>query len=142
MWFKVMVSWVLGKVVRANAYYKVLSKVYALGFMSNLDKSPHLFYLKETSVDQSSEELILLCLDNMLKYIKITMVDSFNLLSNSLDKLSKDFKVETEKGYFPIGILLFLLFILVCLTLPIQHSRLAYIVNKGCASIFRVRLRD
>ena len=34
-------------------------------------------------------------------YIKISIVDSLNLLNNSLAKLAKDFKVENNKGYFP-----------------------------------------
>ena len=35
------------------------------------------------------------------KYIKITLLDSFNILSNSLFNLAKDFKVKTQKGIFP-----------------------------------------
>lgn len=32
------------------------------------------------------------------KYVKITFVDSFNLLNSSLDNLTKSFKVYTLKG--------------------------------------------
>jgi len=35
------------------------------------------------------------------KTIKISLVDSLNLLNSNLDKLAKDFKVETKKGNFP-----------------------------------------
>ena len=35
------------------------------------------------------------------KKVKITFVDSLNLLNNSLATLARDFKVKTEKGYFP-----------------------------------------
>lgn len=38
---------------------------------------------------------------NNNKFIKITFVDSLNLLNHSLDKLSKDFNVTTTKGLFP-----------------------------------------
>jgi hypothetical protein len=35
------------------------------------------------------------------KYIKITLVDSYNILDKSLDTLTKDFKVKYLKGQFP-----------------------------------------
>ena len=35
------------------------------------------------------------------RYIKISFVDSLNLLNNSLKKLANDFNVETKKGNFP-----------------------------------------
>lgn len=35
------------------------------------------------------------------KEIKITFLDSYNILSNSLEKLTRDFEVETVKGVFP-----------------------------------------
>lgn len=35
------------------------------------------------------------------KYIKISFVDSLNLINGSLDQLSKDYNVKTKKGYFP-----------------------------------------
>nr|UEV87013.1 hypothetical protein [Grifola frondosa] len=35
------------------------------------------------------------------KYIKITFLDSFNLLPSSLADLGKDFNVKTQKGFFP-----------------------------------------
>lgn len=35
------------------------------------------------------------------KYIKITLLDSYNILSGSLDVLTKDFKVNYLKGFFP-----------------------------------------
>jgi len=35
------------------------------------------------------------------KPFKISLVDSLNLLNSNLDKLAKDFKVETKKGNFP-----------------------------------------
>jgi hypothetical protein len=35
------------------------------------------------------------------KYVKITLVDSLNILNSSLEVLSKAFKVETSKGIFP-----------------------------------------
>ena len=35
------------------------------------------------------------------KYISITFVDSYNLLCNSLDSLTKDFNSNTQKGIFP-----------------------------------------
>lgn len=159
-----------------------ISKVYALGFLSNLDQKPSLFYLTDfpkkkfnTKIkinDYDFESLILKCINSMLinkynnfifychnfggydvyfiyktllnfneksgfnyyklntfiredtifkltitvyvnselnenkdnkkkKSIKITFVDSLNLLNNSLANLSKDFKVKTKKGIFP-----------------------------------------
>jgi DNA polymerase type B, organellar and viral len=39
--------------------------------------------------------------DSNNKVIKINFVDSLNILGASLDKLAKDFKVQTKKGYFP-----------------------------------------
>jgi len=38
---------------------------------------------------------------NYSKYINITFVDSYNLLTNSLDDLTKDFNTKTKKGIFP-----------------------------------------
>jgi DNA polymerase type B, organellar and viral len=35
------------------------------------------------------------------RYIKINIVDSLNLLNNSLDKLTKDFNVDIKKSIFP-----------------------------------------
>ena len=35
------------------------------------------------------------------KFIKIILLDSYNLLSNSLERLCKDFEVTTQKGFFP-----------------------------------------
>lgn len=35
------------------------------------------------------------------RYIKISLVDSMNLLNANLSKLSKDYNVNTTKGYFP-----------------------------------------
>jgi len=37
------------------------------------------------------------------------LVDSYNLLSNSLDKLAKDLDVDTLKGIFPIFFLIYLI---------------------------------
>ena len=40
-------------------------------------------------------------LNNNKKEIKISFVDSLNLLNNSLEKLCNDYKVDTVKGIFP-----------------------------------------
>lgn len=144
-----------------------LAKVYALGFYTNRDELPIMYYLTDYP-DLDSSQLILKCLDNMLvnkynnylfyvhnlanydivfmynvllksnldkgfdyyilkttmrdntiikleikikklsntddnkyNYIKISFVDSLNLLNSSLDKLTKDFNIETKKGTFP-----------------------------------------
>jgi DNA polymerase type B, organellar and viral len=145
-----------------------LAKVYALGFFTNIDTSPNLYYLSEDP-DLNSENLILKCINDMLinkynkfifyvhnlghydivflynillktnldkgfdyyilnttmrdntiikldikikadsnkeetnknRYIKISFVDSINILNASLDKLTKEFNVEFRKGKFP-----------------------------------------
>lgn len=35
------------------------------------------------------------------KYVKISIVDSINILNNSLSKLAKDFDLKNSKGFFP-----------------------------------------
>jgi hypothetical protein len=137
-------------------------KVYAIGFITNIDYKPQVFYLTDVAQNYNSEILILKCIDAMLvskyqnftfyahnfagydfifiyniiqkanfekgfeyyklvintredsilrmtisiitdksKPIKIHFVDSLNLLTQSLDKLARDFKVKTQKSYFP-----------------------------------------
>ena len=142
-----------------------LSKVYALGFTTNMDLKPNLYYLTDVSDNLDFDLLILTCIDKMLvrkynnfifythnfgrfdcififnvlkkaniikgfdyynlkttirdetiikldikikkktsnksEFIKISIVDSLNLLNNSLDKLTKDFNVNIKKGIFP-----------------------------------------
>ena len=39
--------------------------------------------------------------ENKYRYIKISLVDSLNLLNLSLDKLTKEFDIEVRKGKFP-----------------------------------------
>lgn len=144
-----------------------LAKVYAAGFLTNLDEKPQLFYLTDfltESQEFDSESLLLTCIDSMLinkynkfifyvhnfskfdvvflynvllkanqvkgfdyynlkpvlrdnniikltvkiklnnnskNFIKITFVDSLNLLNNTLKKLALDFNVEHKKGFFP-----------------------------------------
>lgn len=143
-----------------------LAKVYALGFFTNIDNKPNVYFLTDFN-KEDSQDLILKCIDNMLinKYnnfifythnlgnydvifiynalikanedkgfnyyilkstfredtiikldvkiytnldnknsnnsIKISFVDSLNLLNSSLNKLATDFNVETKKGNFP-----------------------------------------
>lgn len=137
-----------------------LSKVYAIGFYTNIDEAPHLYYLTDFS-NLDSQNFILNCLDYMLipkynkyifyvhnlggydivflyntllnanlkkgydyynlsstmrdntfirldikvklnnKTIKISLVDSLNLLNFSLDKLTQDLNQEVKKGKFP-----------------------------------------
>lgn len=147
-----------------------IAKVYALGFLTNIDTNSNLFYLTDYN-NFDSHHLILKCIDAMLinkynnfifythnlghydvvflynvllnanlkkgfdyyilkttmkeniiikldikinnkihiekmlaknsKTIKISLVDSLNLLNSNLDKLAKDFNVETKKGHFP-----------------------------------------
>jgi len=147
-----------------------VAKVYALGFVTNIDTNSNLFYLTDYE-NLDSHHLILKGIDAMLvnkynnfifythnlghfdvvflynvllnvnlkkgfdyyilkttmkeniiikldikinnkypkenirtkksKTIKISLVDSLNLLNSNLDKLAKDFKVETKKGNFP-----------------------------------------
>jgi hypothetical protein len=38
---------------------------------------------------------------NKGKTIKISFIDSINILDGSLERLAKDFNVETQKGKFP-----------------------------------------
>ena len=146
-----------------------VAKVYALGFLTNIDKNSNLFYLTDYN-NLDSNQLILKGIDAMLlnkynnfifyshnlghydvvflynvllnanlkkgfdyynlkttmkeniiikldikinnkfhkdniitnksKTIKISLVDSLNLLNSNLDKLAKDFNVETKKGHF------------------------------------------
>jgi len=138
-----------------------LTKVYAIGFLTNNEIKPSLFYLTDVNTDYNSDELILKCLDTMLqtkynnftfyahnfgrydvifiyniiqkanekkgfeyynlklltrddtilkltitiknntKPLRIHLVDSFNLLNSSLDKLAKDFNLNIHKGVFP-----------------------------------------
>lgn len=139
-----------------------ISKVYALGFYSQIEPKLNIFYLTEIE-SYDSHLLVLNCINAMLrpkynnyifyvhnlakfdvifihsvllkanedigydyyilKYImrddemikltikiinnnnkivsKISLVDSLNLLNNSLEKLTKDFNVEVKKGKFP-----------------------------------------
>ena len=147
-------------------YSDNLAKVYALGFITNVDSKPNIYFLTEI-INGDSQDLILKCIDNMLinKYnnfifythnlgnydvvfiynalikanedkgfnyynlkstfrddtiiklevkiytnlenknynnsIKISFVDSLNLLNSSLNKLATDFNVDTKKGKFP-----------------------------------------
>lgn len=144
-----------------------LAKVFAAGFLTNLDDKPKLFYLTDfltESKEFDSDSLLLNCIDSMLinrynnfifyvhnfskfdvvflynvllkanqvkgfdyyilkpilrdnniikltvkkklnnnskNFIKITFLDSLNLLNNSLKKLALDFEVEHKKGLFP-----------------------------------------
>jgi hypothetical protein len=146
-----------------------LGKVYAIGFVTLLDKSDlNIFYLTDLDNSLDSNKLILECVNSMLKskyhnyifyvhnlgkfdvvfiqkaleeynlyrreklnesedyykltslfrddkilrlsvsikisikkYIKISFVDSLNLLNNKLEDLCKDFQVSTTKGIFP-----------------------------------------
>lgn len=144
-----------------------LGKVYALGYITNVDLTPKLYYLSDNP-NLDSSELILKCIDDMLvnkynnyifyvhnlghydivflynvllnfnlhkgyeyyilkttmrdntiikleirikvistskenkyKYIKISFVDSLNLLNLSLDKLTQEFNIDIRKGNFP-----------------------------------------
>ena len=144
-----------------------LAKVYALGYITNVDDIPKLYYLSDNP-NLDSSELILKCIDDMLvnkynnyifyvhnlgnydivflynvllnfnlhkgyeyyilkttmrdntiikleikikvistskenkyRYIKISFVDSLNLLNLSLDKLTQEFNIEIRKGNFP-----------------------------------------
>ena len=151
-----------------------LAKVFAAGFITNIDINSNLFYLTDYLTENNeldSQKLLLNCIDSMLvnkydkfifyvhnlgrfdiifmyntllkaneikgteyykiktvfrddtiikldikikkkdfinknsyltqNYIKISFVDSLNLLNNSLSKLSIDFNVEHKKGFFP-----------------------------------------
>jgi hypothetical protein len=139
-----------------------LAKVYALGFVTLLDKKIKTYYITDYSKSLDSNILIITCINDMLipkyhnyifyvhnlgkfdviflyktlaefniqkgydyyklqplfrgdqilrlsisiklpnkKTVKITFVDSLNLLNNSLANLAKDFKVNTLKSYFP-----------------------------------------
>jgi len=142
------------------------ARVYALGFFTNLDDKPKVYYLTDYP-NITAEALILKCIDDMLtyryhnylfyahnlghydivfiynvllqfnlnigsdyyilnstmreniiikleirikkvsaskdtqRYIKISFVDSLNLLNLSLSKLTQIFEVSVQKGYFP-----------------------------------------
>ena len=141
-----------------------IAKVFAVGFLTNLDEQPKLFYLTDWSKEFDSDYLLITCIDSMLinkynnfifyvhnfskfdvvflynvllkanqvkgfdyyvlkpvlrdnniikltvkikvnnnskNFIKITFLDSLNLLNNSLRKLALDFNVEHKKGLFP-----------------------------------------
>jgi hypothetical protein len=139
-----------------------LSKTYAIGFETLLEKIPHTFYLTDISSTLDSNYLIIHCIDSMLvskyhnytffvhnlgkydvvfiykvlkefnlhkqeeyyimktifrddvmlkltisiklskkKYIKITLVDSLNILNEDLETLAEDFEIDDSKGFFP-----------------------------------------
>ena len=46
-------------------------------------------------------KLVVSCQISKSKTVKITFLDSYNILSSSLDKLIKDFNVFAFKGIFP-----------------------------------------
>ena len=60
---------------------------------------------------------------NKSKTIKISLVDSLNLLNSNLDKLAKDFNVETKKGHFP--------------HLFVKNTNLNYLGNKPDISYYK-----
>lgn len=68
----------------------------------NLNSKKEKFKLKST---YRNGKMLKLIISKQLPYkskeIKITFLDSYNILQNSLDSLTKEFKVDHEKGVFP-----------------------------------------
>ena len=60
-------------------------------------------YYKLTTIFKEGKmlKLVVSCKISKNRSIKITFLDSYNILSSSLEKLTKDFKVECTKGIFP-----------------------------------------
>ena len=74
--------------------YKVLKEF-------NLKKKQEYYKLNSIFRDDVMIKLTIKVKVSSRKFIKITLVDSLNILSFNLEKLAKDFKVNTLKGYFP-----------------------------------------
>ena len=66
----------------------------------NLNYNSQYYKLETRYKDGKMLRLVVKCKINS-KYVKITFIDSLNILSGSLDTLTKDFKVNYLKGHFP-----------------------------------------
>ena len=71
----------------------------------NIEKGYDLYILKTTMRDNTVLKLDIIkkykTSDNNIRKIKISLVDSLNLLNYSLDKLTNEFNIEFKKGVFP-----------------------------------------
>ena len=80
--------------------YNILLKV-------NLDKGYEYYILNTTMRDNTIIKLEIkikvysMTKENKYRYIKISFVDSLNLLNSSLDKLTRAFNIDVKKGNFP-----------------------------------------
>ena len=71
----------------------------------NINKGYEFYHLKTTMRDNTILKLDIIkniqTSDNNFRKIKISLVDSLNLLNYSLDKLTSEFNIEFKKGVFP-----------------------------------------
>jgi DNA polymerase type B, organellar and viral/RNase_H superfamily len=67
----------------------------------NLHKKENYYIMKSLFRDDGMLKLVISLKITNKKYIKITLVDSLNLLNESLDNLGKSFNVSILKGKFP-----------------------------------------
>ena len=81
--------------------------LYNVLLKSNLDRGYDYYILNTTMRDNTIIKLNIKIKvfsetkENKYRYIKISFVDSLNLLNLSLDKLTKEFNIEIKKGVFP-----------------------------------------
>jgi hypothetical protein len=74
--------------------YKVLKEF-------NLHKNEEYYIMKTIFRDDIMIKLTISIKLSNKKYIKITLLDSWNYFHNSLDTLSNDYEIENKKGLFP-----------------------------------------
>ena len=74
--------------------YKVLKEY-------NIHKKEEYYILNTIFRDDTMLKLTISIKLSIKKYIKITLLDSLNLLTDGLDTLSKDFEVAIKPGVFP-----------------------------------------
>nr|ADO51614.1 dnapol [Moniliophthora roreri] len=81
--------------------------LYNVLLKANLDKGYEYYILKHTMRDNNIIRLDIKVrinsdnTENNYRYIKISLVDSLNILNYSLDKLTKNFNIGIKKGKFP-----------------------------------------
>src|SRR6202011_5620956 len=67
----------------------------------NLQLNKKHYDLSTNYKDNKMLKLVIKIKLNKKKYIKITLIDSYNILRHSLDDLTKDFNVKYLKGHLP-----------------------------------------
>jgi DNA polymerase type B, organellar and viral len=68
---------------------------------ANLNKGFEYYKLETSSKDDKLLKLTIRMKDNKSSYKKITLIDSYNLLNDSLYNLSRSFDLNVTKSYFP-----------------------------------------